>query len=96
MKVIYAPEAEVDIYIAAKHIAEDAGDLEPAYRFIDRIDAKADLLATQPAMGRERPEFGSNLRSFPVGAFILFCRPTKNGIEVARVLHGSRDIPTLF
>ncbi len=92
----FRQEADADVYAAAKHIAEGAASLAPAYRFIDTITAKAELLATQPQMGRERPELAPGLRSFPVGAFILFYRPTKGGIEVVRVLHGSRDIPMLF
>ena len=47
-------------------------------------------------MGRPRGELAPRLRSFPVGPYVLFYRPTPNGIEVARVLHGARDIPSLF
>ncbi len=95
-RATFRQEAEDDVYSAARHIAEDAGDLEPAYRFIDTISAKTALIATHPEMGRERPELASGLRSFPVGAFIIFYRPSKDGIEVIRVVRGSRDIPTLF
>jgi toxin ParE1/3/4 len=47
-------------------------------------------------MGRKRDELSPRLRSFPVGPFVLFYRAVKGGIEVARVLRGSRDIPSLF
>jgi toxin ParE1/3/4 len=30
-------------------------------------------------------------RSFSVGNYVVFFRPIKNGIEVARIVHGSRD-----
>jgi toxin ParE1/3/4 len=94
-RVIYAPEAEADVYSIARHIADDA-DLPAAHRFIDAIDEAAHLIATQPKMGRERDELAPRLRSFPVGSCVLFYRITKGGIEVARVLHGARDIPTVF
>lgn len=94
-RVIYAPEAEAEIYEIARHIAEE-GDLAAAYRFIENIDETAHLIATQPEMGRKREELGPRLRSFPVGPFVIFYRTTKGGIEVARVLRGSRDIPSLF
>jgi len=93
-RVIYAPEAEADIVAIARRIAED--NLEAAERFIEMIDEKADLLATAPAMGRQRDELAQGLRSFPVGAYVIFYRVAKRGIEVARVLHGARDIPSLF
>ena len=93
--VIYAPEAEGDVYAIARHIAEEA-DLAAAYRFIEGIDETAHLLATQPEMGRKREDLSPRLRSFPVGPFVLFYRASKGGIELARVLRGSRDIPSLF
>lgn len=95
-KATFKREAQADIDEAACYIAEDAGAVELAFRFIETISDTADLLATQPSMGRERPELAPGLRSFPVGAFVVFYRPTKSGIQVVRVLRGSRDIPSLF
>lgn len=47
-------------------------------------------------MGRKRDELVPNLRSFPVGNYLIFYRPINQGIEVLRVLHGARDIPSIF
>jgi len=94
-RVLYAPEAETDVYAIARYIAEEA-DLAAAYRFLDNIDEMAHLIATQPEMGRKREDLSPRLRSLPVGPFVLFYRATKGGIEIARVLRGSRDIPSLF
>lgn len=94
-RVLYAPEAETDVYSIAKHIAEE-GDLAAAYRFLENVDETTQLIATQPEMGRRREELAPRLRSFPVGPFVLFYRATKGGIEIARVLRGSRDLPSLF
>jgi hypothetical protein len=47
-------------------------------------------------MGRLRPELAPHLRSFPIGNYVIFYRLTQEGIEVARVLHGARDIDALF
>jgi plasmid stabilization system protein ParE len=30
-----------------------------------------------------------------VGMYVIFFRPTSNGIEIARILHGSRDLGNL-
>ena len=41
----------------------------------------------------------SGLRMWPVGGFekhLVFYRPTDDGIEVVRVLHGARDIEAIF
>jgi len=36
------------------------------------------------------------LRSLPVGNYLVFYLPLDDGIEVVRVLHGSREIDALF
>ncbi|HWN95421.1 MAG TPA: type II toxin-antitoxin system RelE/ParE family toxin [Methylomirabilota bacterium] len=53
-------------------------------------------LASMPLMGRPREELLLNLRSFPVGRYVIFYRPMESGVEIARVLHGARDFPPLF
>lgn len=34
-------------------------------------------------------------RSVAIGVYVIFFRPTNTGVEIARVLHGSRDLGTL-
>jgi toxin ParE1/3/4 len=36
------------------------------------------------------------LRSLSVGNYLIFYRPLADGIEIVRVLHGARDIDSLF
>ncbi len=33
-----------------------------------------------------------NLRSFPIGSYLIFYRPMEDGIQLIRVAHGARDI----
>ncbi len=87
-------QAEQDLDEIWLTIAEDSPDA--ADRMIDRLTDSFMLLAGQPLMGRERPELVPNLRSFPVGSYVIFYRPAPDGVAIARVLHGSRDINTLF
>ena len=47
-------------------------------------------------MGRRRPELAPNIRSLTVGRYVVFYQPLFRGIEVVRVLHGSRDIESIF
>ena len=54
------------------------------------------LWATQPQMGRPRDELSTGLRSLPHGRYVVFYVPLADGIEVVRVLHGSRDIDDAF
>lgn len=50
------------------------------------------MLADNPQAGRERPELGRGIRSFPVGNYIVFYEATACGPKIVRVLHGARDI----
>jgi toxin ParE1/3/4 len=73
-------------------------DLNPvaAHRFLDSLEATCELLAEHPLIGRPRPELGENLRSFPVGNYLIFYVPGADGIDVARVIYGGRDLPGAF
>jgi toxin ParE1/3/4 len=79
---------EIWLYIAEDNPAAD--------QFLDTLYEKSVLLAGQPLLGHLQPELALNLRSFPVGNHVIFYRPIDNGIEVARVLHGARDIDALL
>jgi toxin ParE1/3/4 len=76
------------------YIAQDS--LEAADRLIDKMYATFLSLAQTPGMGRRREELAPGLRSFPVGSYLIFYRSGEDGIEAARVLHGARNIETLF
>lgn len=67
-------------------------DIDTADRFVDALRAQAQRLAEQPLMGRERPEFGKQVRSFPHGQYLVIYRPIAEGIAVARIVHGARDL----
>jgi toxin ParE1/3/4 len=75
-------------------IAQDDPDV--AGRFVRSIVSRFPKLASMPFMGRQRDELAPRLRSFPVSNYIIFYRPMADGIEIVRVLHGSRDFPPLF
>jgi toxin ParE1/3/4 len=87
-------EARQDLDEIWLYIAEDSP--AAADRFLDTLYERLVLLAGQPLLGRLRPELAPNLRSFPVDNHVIFYRPIDHGIEVARVLHGARDIDALF
>jgi toxin ParE1/3/4 len=89
-----SPEAEQDLLDIWLFIADDSPANADA--FLDRLAAAAQRIADFSDLGRERPELAHELRSFPLDRYVLFYRPTPAGIEVVRVLHGSRDVDRLF
>ena len=81
--------AEQDLQDTWLYVAADAS-VETADRLIDAIVQRFELLTDQPHMGRLRPEFGPNVRSFPVESHVIYYR-VDDAVLIARVLHGRRD-----
>jgi len=90
----FSSAAHADIEGIALYVSE----LNPlaAQRFLDMVKETCELLAEHPHLGRLRPELGQALRSFPVGNYLLFYLPAPDGIDVARVIYGGRDLPPQF
>jgi toxin ParE1/3/4 len=86
--------AKTDLGDAWLHIALD--NSEAADRTLAALLERMDLLAQSPGLGRRRDELRPGLHSFPVGAYVIFYRKARRGIEIVRVLSGSRDLPSLF
>ena len=89
-----ARQADADLDEIAEYIA----DRNPgaALRQLDVLYEKFLLLATQPFLGQSCDNLRPNLRAFTVGSYVIFYVPLEDGVEVERVLHGSRDIDSLF
>ena len=90
VRVLRRPQAETDILEIWDYIAEDS--MVEADRWVDRLDEKFALWATQPMMGRSRDELTPGVRSLAFGRYVVFYEPLPDGIDVVRVLHGTRDI----
>ncbi|MEJ7813327.1 MAG: type II toxin-antitoxin system RelE/ParE family toxin [Gemmatimonadaceae bacterium] len=65
-------------------------------RVIDDIEGACRLLADHPGVGRDHPETAAGVTSFPVGSYVIFYTPLADGVGIARVLHGHRDLPPAF
>jgi toxin ParE1/3/4 len=84
------PRADLDLDSIWHFIATD--DIQAADRLISRIGKIFQMLVENPLAGRERPELRKDLRSFPVGNYVVFYVPVSDGIEVARVMNSRQDI----
>lgn len=92
--VLRTPQSKSDYTEIWDFIAQN--DEGAASSLLRLFDEKVLLIATSPQIGRARPELGTNLRSFPVGNYLIFYRPLTEGMELIRVLHGARDIDPDF
>ena len=90
----YSSDANADVEEIALYIF----DLNPvaAHHFLNALEETCELLAEHPLIGRLRQELGEGIRSFPVGNYLVFYTPASDGIDVARVIYGGRDLPGVF
>src|SRR5204862_5939611 len=85
----------------ADYLAEEA-NLEMALRFLTAAHETFTLLSIQPNMGwqsRLRHAALKSLRVFRVSGFesmLILYRPLSDGVDILRVVHGSRNLQALF
>ena len=94
LSLFISPNAEADLDDIWSFVA--SRDALVADRLIDAITNQFQMFREMPDAGRQRNELRVGLRSFPVGSFLIFYQRTENTIEIVRVLHGARDIPSLL
>jgi toxin ParE1/3/4 len=99
-EVILTPQAREDIKQIATYINEDSPQSSMALR--QTLENIYELLLELPEIGTARnfhnPEM-KGLRMWPVRGFdkyLIFYRSTPEGLEIVRVVHGARDLPSLF
>ncbi len=85
-------KAAQDLIDIGSFIAEH--DVRAADRLLDTFDSKCRLLADHPELGALREDLAPRLRFLPFGNYLIFYRAISEGIEIIRVLHGARDLPT--
>lgn len=95
-RILKTLRAERDLDDIWFYIAIAANNPEAADRLLDALMTQARLVATQPKMGIARPELSPEIRSFIEGRYVVFYQPIPDGIEIVRVLHGSRDLEATF
>lgn len=100
-RYVVRPRADRDLDDQADYLAEVSSP-NVGHRFLIAAHETFALLASQPEMGwpfkigRAGME---SLRVFRVSGFnkiLVLYRPCLNGIEIVRVVHGSRNLQALF
>ena len=74
-------------------IAKDKSGI--ASQYMTMLKQKCELLVSSPGLGVQRDEY-CKLYKFPVDSYLIFYRPSQTGIDVIRILHGNRDIDSVF
>jgi toxin ParE1/3/4 len=97
-EVILTPQAREDIKQIAAHIKEDSPHSSLAFR--QTLEQIYEVLLDLPEIGTTRnfhnPEMKRMLPVRKFNKYLIFYRSTPEGLEIVRVVHSARDIPSLF
>ncbi|AMG56504.1 type II toxin-antitoxin system RelE/ParE family toxin [Pantoea vagans] len=94
MKLGISPLAEQDIEAIGDYIAQD--NPVRAVSFMEELYQQCLLIAESPVIYKERPELGRSVRTCVYGRYLIVFRVLDTEVRIERLLHGSRDIITLF
>jgi toxin ParE1/3/4 len=86
--------AEADIAEIRQYIAQD--NATAADKLVGEFFDLFHSLARAPDIGEQRPDLRPNLRAISHGTYVVFYYPAENGPEIVGVIHGARDIDTMF
>lgn len=94
-RVERTPQADSDLLEIWFQIRSDGESR--ANDVLRKIEKACTNLGQFPESGRLRDELLPGVRSLPVAkSFLIFYRIRPKSIEITRVLHGSRDLKTVF
>ena len=91
-----SPLAEVDLDSIWWYVAEGSQNPDRADEFVSCFYSFFERLSQTPYMGRPRDDLRAGVRSFAVGDYIVLYRVFSHGVFIARIVHGSQDIDTMF
>jgi toxin ParE1/3/4 len=89
----YTSAAWDDLTEIMEYIAAD--NLSAADRWVEKMQQRCKLIATNPEMGQLRPEYGDRIRSVSVGRFVIFHRLTNDTLEIVRIIPGDQNVTSL-
>jgi len=80
-----------------QEISRYLGERNPtaAEKILDELIGRFELLGKQPTLGAPRNDLLEGLRHTVVRKYVIYYRPFEKGIEILRVVHGSRDIDAI-
>ncbi len=93
-----SPEAEAELDGIWIRLARESGSSDVATRVVESITERFWLLARHPYLGRRRDDdLCPGLRSFPADNYVIIHRIEEDDVVlILHVVHGSRDLVTLF
>jgi toxin ParE1/3/4 len=94
MKLRLTPEAKADLEGIGDRIAER--NPMRAVTYVQELRERASRIGEFPHAGPPRPQWGEGIRITVHGKYLIVYRVRDETVQVLRVVHGARDLDTLF
>jgi toxin ParE1/3/4 len=95
LPIIFSSAADEDLIQIWGYLAREVSE-QIADRQLHEIDKLCSRLKAWPFSGRRRDELLPGMRSSLADPYVVFYRVGTDAIEIIRVLHGRRDIASIF
>jgi len=97
MRIRIPPQARADLDGIWLYIARESGSPDTATRAVESIVDKFALFSKFPHIGKSlEAESRPNVRTFPVGNYVIFYSVRPGEIRILRIIHASRDAENVF
>ncbi|MFW6012291.1 MAG: type II toxin-antitoxin system RelE/ParE family toxin [bacterium] len=94
-RFILSPEAAEDLREIVDFIAQE--NPSAARRFLGKLRNEMERIAASPGIGHLREDLTARqVRFWPVGRYLIVYRSEDGPPEIARVLHGARDVAAVL
>src|SRR4051794_24978665 len=88
--VLRTDQAEEDLDKILVELAKQS--IAAGQRLVELIKQRSHWYSDRPELGVLRDDLAPELRCFAIWNYLIFYRSVPGGIELLRVMHGSRDI----
>lgn len=93
-KVFYSDAAEQDLDDIAAWIGKH--NLAAADRLLEDVDRVLALTLDFPGIGEAVDRYAPGMRRITLGSYVIYYFHVEAGLEVARVVHGARNVGKIF
>jgi toxin ParE1/3/4 len=94
--VTWSDTAQEDLKQIGLYIGQEQRRPSTAVQVMREIVDHCDYLARTPYTGTARPDLGADTRVTSCKRWVIIFRPVQEGVDLLRIVDGSRDWPTLF
>ena len=92
--VTFSPKSRQDLLDIGDYIAKDSR--ANARRFVGKLKEQCQRIGQSPLGYTSREDLAPGLRMAPMGHYVIFFRVLGDVVRIERVLHGARDLLTMF